>query len=82
MGAASYTHHNAAPSKERMREVSQKTIGFLFELITKPRQDVEVIASTSYKWNLVKPEHVLQSDVAESQLDTLIPLHDCIKLIP
>lgn len=83
MGAASYSLHHAAPSKERMREVSQKTIGFLFELITKPRKDIEAIAtSTSYKWNLVKPEHVLQSDVAESQLDTLIPLHDCIKIVP
>ena len=81
MDAPSYSrHHHAAPSKERMREVSQKTLGFLFELITKPRKDAEFVPSTSYKWNLVKSEHVEQLDDEESQLDTLIPLHNCIKL--
>lgn len=82
MGAPSFSQHHAAPSQERMREVSQKTLGFLFELITKSRGDVKFEPSTSYKWNLIKPENLLQSDVAESQLDTLIPLHDCIKLNP
>lgn len=82
MGAPSYSQHQAAPSKERMREVSQKALKMLFELTGKTRPNVEVVPSSSYKWNLVRPEHVLRSDVPESQLDTLIPLHDCIKLVP
>ncbi|XP_046649298.1 probable ATP-dependent RNA helicase spindle-E [Daphnia pulicaria] len=82
MGALSFSQHHAAPSQERMREVSQKTLGYLFELITKSRGDVEFLPSTSYKWNLIKTEHLLQSDVAERRLHTLIPLHDCIKLNP
>lgn len=81
MGQPSYSQHHTAPSKERIREVSQKTLGFLFELINKPRQDVEFVPSTCYQWNLVNPEHILQLDDAENQLDTLIPLHDCIKIV-
>ncbi len=82
LGVVPHGQHQAAPSKERMREVNQKTLGFLFDLILKPRKDVDFVPSTSYKWNLIKPEHILQSDCPESQMETLIPLHDCVKMIP
>lgn len=84
MGSSSYGHHHqAAPSKDRIREVSHKTLKMLFQLINKQRPAVDtVVQSNTYKWHQVKPEHVLQSDVSESQLDCLIPLHDCIKLCP
>lgn len=80
-GAAhSFSSPNAAPSIERIREVSHKTLNSLFELITKQRKDIEVINTCSYKWNLIRPEHIIFSDVPDSQLDTLVPLHDCVKL--
>lgn len=65
-----------------MREVSKKALDMLFTLINKNRKEIEVVTCTSFKWNLIKPEHVLQSDLSENQLDQLITLHDCIKLVP
>lgn len=61
-------------------EVNQKSLQMLFELIDKPRKSVEVIPTTGYKWGLIRPEHLLRTDVSESQLDNLIPLHDCVQI--
>ena len=67
-----------------MREVSQKTLKMLFDLISKKRDDVEVVSFPSSKsqWNLVPSNAVLQSsDSSDNQLDQLFALHDCIKLV-
>ncbi|KAK4021218.1 hypothetical protein OUZ56_003137 [Daphnia magna] len=71
MGAASYSLYDGLSFQENIQKVNQKTTGFFFELITKPRRDIEVIASASYKWNLVKPNHradFLQSPPVERVL--------------
>ena len=64
-----------------MREMSQKTLDVLFQLITKPRKDASDVPMTnSYKWNQIKPQNIIRSDAPDSQLDTLMPLHDFVKL--
>lgn len=81
LGIPSFSDHVAAPSVERMREVSFKSLGLLFDLIHS-RQDVEVVVGTSYRWNQLRADHILVSDRPENKVGSLIPLHDCIKLIP
>lgn len=81
MGPATYSNHQAAPTRERILEVNHKVHQMLFELIHKPRKGVEVIQTNSYKWGLVRPDHVFRVDVPQSQLEDLIPLHDYIKIV-
>ena len=82
LGERSHSQSQAAPSTERMRQVSSKVLELVFELINTQRKDVDVVSTCGHKWNLVKPEHVLKGDTSENQWDSVIPLHDCVKLIP
>ena len=86
LGPTSYSSGgSSAPSRDRMREVSQKLLQMLFDLITKHRNDVEVVSfpsSKSSQWNLVPPNDVLQSGTSVNQIDELFALHDGIKLVP
>ena len=86
LGPTSYSSSGcSAPSRERMLEVSQKTLKMLFDLITKHRDDVDDIVClppSQSKWNMIPPYQVLESDSSENQIDQLIALHDGIKLNP
>ena len=86
LGPTSYSLSGcSAPSRERMLEVSQKTLKMLFDLITKHRDDVDDIVClppSQSKWNMIPPDQVLESDSSENQIDQLIALHDGIKLNP
>ena len=83
LGAQSSSETQRAASTERMRDVTTKTLQFLFELLPGERKDVDVVYNPQpYKWNMIPPHLVLQSDNEENQLGNLIPLHNCIKIVP
>jgi len=71
-----------APSIERLSEVSTKVLQLLSILINAPRKNVDVVhSSNTYNWNVVKKEHLLQSDSYENQSASIFPLHDLIQVM-
>lgn len=82
LGERSHSQYQSAPATERMREISSNVLSLIFELINSQRKDVDVIPSYRHKWNQVKPEHILKGDLSENQRLNVIPLHDCVKLVP
>ena len=81
LGAQSTSETQRAASTERMRDVTTKTLQFIFELLPGERKDVDVVDNPQpYKWNMIPPELVLHADDEENQLVELIPPHNCIKL--
>ena len=49
-------------------------------MLGRSRNDCEVIPSTHYKWNMIRPEHVLHADTPESEKESLIPMLSCVQL--
>ena len=79
IGPPSHSEHVSGLSKERMREVNGKILDLLLQLI-KHRPDMEVTPThQSHKWNLINKQDIL---LADGKDDELLPLHNCIKLLP
>ena len=82
-GAQSFAESQISPTTEKMRDVSSKSLQHLFELLPIQRKDVELFyCPTPYKWNLIDSAHLLASESTENHLSNLIPLHDCIHIMP
>ena len=78
----STVYSQVAPSFERLSEVSAKVLQLLSTLINTPRKNVDVIyPPNSYRWNVVKREHLIQSDSFDNQQSSVLPLHNLIRLM-
>ena len=83
LGAESLSDTQGVPAVEKMRGITSKALPEIFELVWSQRESVPVVYTPHpYKWNMVDPAHLLTSDMKENRLAHLIPLHDCVKIVP